>query len=383
MWVLRRQQAQRAPLAQQPVQMPVWQPVWKARAAACWCWAFLAILQGQDNSVRRTRCKPVQSRQSSWVQSQRFAYVAVPVSSRTIMEEKLEVALYVVATPIGNRGDITTRALELLAQVDVVAAEDTRNTLGLLQSYGISARLIAVHDHNERHAADGIVKLLSEGQSVALVSDAGTPGISDPGAIVVAAVSRAGYRVVPVAGVSAVIAAVSASGEGQGGFLFHGFLPTKTGDRRRALEEARQWCQRYPVVFYESPHRIVESISDMADVLGEAQEIVICRELTKKFETIQRLALGDAVAWLTSDPNQQRGELVLVLAKSSPNEQDESASANEQLTRTLTPLLAELPLKQAVQLAVAITGLKKNEVYSHALRLKGGGVVGGALDDAS
>jgi 16S rRNA (cytidine1402-2'-O)-methyltransferase len=382
-WVLRRQQAQRAPLAQQPVQMPVWQPVWKARAAACWCWAFLAILQGQDNSVRRTRCKPVHSRQSSWVQSQRFAYVAVPVSSRTIMEEKLEVALYVVATPIGNRGDITTRALELLAQVDVVAAEDTRNTLGLLQSYGISARLIAVHDHNERHAADGIVKLLSEGQSVALVSDAGTPGISDPGAIVVAAVSRAGYRVVPVAGVSAVIAAVSASGEGQGGFLFHGFLPTKTGDRRRALEEARQWCQRYPVVFYESPHRIVESISDMADVLGEAQEIVICRELTKKFETIQRLALGDAVAWLTSDPNQQRGELVLVLAKSSPNEQDESASANEQLTRTLTPLLAELPLKQAVQLAVAITGLKKNEVYSHALRLKGGGVVGGALDDAS
>ncbi|MFO0328614.1 MAG: 16S rRNA (cytidine(1402)-2'-O)-methyltransferase [Gemmatimonadota bacterium] len=307
----------------------------------------------------------------------------MPVSSRTIMEEKLEVALYVVATPIGNRGDITTRALELLAQVDVVAAEDTRNTLGLLQSYGISARLIAVHDHNERHAADGIVKLLSEGQSVALVSDAGTPGISDPGAIVVAAVSRAGYRVVPVAGVSAVIAAVSASGEGQGGFLFHGFLPTKTGDRRRALEEARQWCQRYPVVFYESPHRIVESISDMADVLGEAQEIVICRELTKKFETIQRLALGDAVAWLTSDPNQQRGELVLVLAKSSPNEQDESASANEQLTRTLTPLLAELPLKQAVQLAVAITGLKKNEVYSHALRLKGGGVVGGALDDAS
>lgn len=298
------------------------------------------------------------------------------------MEEKLEVALYVVATPIGNRGDITTRALELLAQVDVVAAEDTRNTLGLLQSYGISARLIAVHDHNERHAADGIVKLLAEGQSVALVSDAGTPGISDPGAIVVAAVSRAGYRVVPVAGVSAVVAAVSASGEGQGGFLFHGFLPTKTGDRRRALEEARQWCQRYPVVFYESPHRIVESISDMADVLGEAQEIVICRELTKKFETIQRLALGDAVSWLTSDPNQQRGEFVLVLAKSSPSEQDESASASEQLTRTLTPLLAELPLKQAVQLAVAITGLKKNEVYSHALRLKGGAAVDGEGHDA-
>lgn len=374
LWVLRRQQAQRAPLAQQPV--------WKERAAVCWCWAFLAILLGQDNSVRRTRCKPVQSRQSSWVQSQRFAYVAVPVSSRTIMEEKLEVALYVVATPIGNRGDITTRALELLAQVDVVAAEDTRNTLGLLQSYGISARLIAVHDHNERHAADGIVKLLAEGQSVALVSDAGTPGISDPGAIVVAAVSRAGYRVVPVAGVSAVVAAVSASGEGQGGFLFHGFLPTKTGDRRRALEEARQWCQRYPVVFYESPHRIVESISDMADVLGEAQEVVICRELTKKFETIQRLALGDAVAWLTADPNQQRGEFVLVLAKSSPNEQDESASASEQLTRTLTPLLAELPLKQAVQLAVAITGLKKNEVYSHALRLKGGAAVDGEGHDA-
>jgi 16S rRNA (cytidine1402-2'-O)-methyltransferase len=287
------------------------------------------------------------------------------------MEEKLEVALYVVATPIGNRGDITTRALDVLSRVDVIAAEDTRNTLGLLQGYGISARLIAVHDHNEKHAADGIVKLLAEGQSVALVTDAGTPGISDPGALVVAAVARAGYRVVPIAGVSAVIAAMSASGEGQGGFLFHGFLPSKSGDRRRILEEARQWALRYPVVFYESPHRIVESMRDMAEVLGPTEEIVICRELTKRFETIQRLALGDAVAWLEADTNQQRGEFVVVLAKSAPPEEADNAAADATLTRTLLPLLEALPLKQAVQLAVAITGIKKNEVYAAALQLRG------------
>jgi len=281
----------------------------------------------------------------------------------------LEPALYVVATPIGNLGDVTERALRTLELVDVVAAEDTRNTQSLLAHFGIKARMIAVHDHNERHAADGVVKLISEGKSVALVTDAGTPAVSDPGARVVAAVHAARLKVVPVPGASAVVAAVSASGEGEGGFLFHGFLPTKSGDRKRALTTLLNCA--YPIVLYESPHRIVESMADIADVFGDTREIVVCRELTKKFETIQRLALADAVAWLESDTNQQRGEFVLVLSK--PN-QDGALEAKEaqtaMLERTLRILLAELPLKQAVAMAVQLTDMKKNAVYDAALRLK-------------
>ena len=281
----------------------------------------------------------------------------------------LEPALYVVATPIGNLGDVTERALRTLELVDVVAAEDTRNTQSLLAHFGIKARMIAVHDHNERHAADGVVKLISEGKSVALVTDAGTPAVSDPGARVVAAVHAARLKVVPVPGASAVVAALSASGEGEGGFLFHGFLPTKSGDRKRALTTLLNCA--YPIVLYESPHRIVESMADIADVFGDAREIVVCRELTKKFETIQRLALADAVAWLESDTNQQRGEFVLVLSK--PN-QDGALEAKEaqtaMLERTLRILLAELPLKQAVAMAVQLTDMKKNAVYDAALRLK-------------
>jgi len=292
-----------------------------------------------------------------------------PMQKEEKEDVTLEPALYVVATPIGNLGDVTERALRTLELVDVVAAEDTRNTQSLLAHFGIKARMIAVHDHNERHAADGVVKLISEGKSVALVTDAGTPAVSDPGARVVAAVHAARLKVVPVPGASAVVAAVSASGEGEGGFLFHGFLPTKSGDRKRALTTLLNCA--YPIVLYESPHRIVESMADIADVFGDTREIVVCRELTKKFETIQRLALADAVAWLESDTNQQRGEFVLVLSK--PN-QDGALEAKEaqtaMLERTLRILLAELPLKQAVAMAVQLTDMKKNAVYDAALRLK-------------
>jgi len=283
--------------------------------------------------------------------------------------EKINNALYVVATPIGNLGDITHRALDILRGVNVIAAEDTRNTKSLLTHFGIAARLIAVHEHNERNAADGIVKLLSEGQSIALVTDAGTPAVSDPGAQVVAAVRAAGFAVVPIPGASALVAAISASGEGEHGFLFHGFLPVKAGDRKRALELLKP--QPYALVFYESPHRIVESIASLAEVFGDTRELTICRELTKKFETIVRLPLQEAVAWLRAGDNNQRGEFVLILSNPSIDAASGPEMAQEQaLEQTLLLLLEELPLKQAVALAVKLTGEKKNRVYEMALKLK-------------
>ncbi|AMS31864.1 16S rRNA methyltransferase [Betaproteobacteria bacterium UKL13-2] len=291
----------------------------------------------------------------------------MPIDGET--NAKLEPALYVVATPIGNLADISERALDVLKRVDVVAAEDTRNTQSLLMQYGVKARLIAVHDHNETHAADGVVKLITEGKSVALVTDAGTPAISDPGARVVAAVHAASLKVVPIPGASAVVAAVSASGEGEGGFLFHGFLPTKTGDRKRAL--AALYPLGYPIVLYESPHRIVESMTDIAAVFGASREVVICREITKKFETIKRVLLADAVAWLESDSNQQRGEFVLVLTKPNQDAAIEAKTAEAAtLERTLRILLAELPVKQAVAMAVQLTSEKKNTVYELALKIR-------------
>jgi 16S rRNA (cytidine1402-2'-O)-methyltransferase len=285
------------------------------------------------------------------------------------LPHQLPTALYVVATPIGNLGDITHRALDTLRDVNVIAAEDTRMTKSLLTHFGISQRLIAVHDHNERNAADGIVKLLGEGQSVALVTDAGTPAVSDPGARVVAAVQAAGFVVVPIPGASALVAALSASGEGEGGFLFHGFLPPKEGDRRRALEALKDAA--YALVFYESPHRVVESVASLFAIFGDAREVIICRELTKKFETIVRLKLVDAVTWLESHENNQRGEFVLILSRPSTGAAIEAEIAQAQaLERTLKTLLEDLPLKQAVAIAVKLMGEKKNLVYEMALGLK-------------
>lgn len=285
------------------------------------------------------------------------------------MNENIENALYVVATPIGNLGDITHRALHILANVDVIAAEDTRNTMSLLRHYDIKTRLIAVHQHNERSAADGIIKLLAEGKSVALVTDAGTPAVSDPGARVVAAMHDAGIRVIPIPGACAAVAAISASGEGEDGFLFCGFLSAKAGERQRALEALRQ--SNTALVFYESPHRIVESVAAMAEVFAESRSLVICREITKKFETIHRLKLSEALAWIEADANQQRGEFVLILSKPSSGADDGAKTPEDvQLERTLQILLTALPVKQAVSLAVEITGEKKNKVYALALELK-------------
>ena len=285
------------------------------------------------------------------------------------MAETIQNALYVVATPIGHLGDLSPRAQHILAGVDVVAAEDTRNTQSLLQHFGISAHTIAVHEHNERNAAEGIIKLIGEGKSVALVSDAGTPAVSDPGARVVAAVHAAGQRVVPIAGPSALIVALSASGEGEAGFLFHGFLPTKAGERSRVLTGLT--LSAYALVFYESPHRITESVAAIAEVFGDRRVLTICRELTKKFETIARMPPSAAVAWLEEDDNRQRGEFVLILSKPSNDAAIEPKMAQErELERTLQILIEALPVKQAVAMAVRLTGGKKNAIYEMALRMK-------------
>ena len=278
--------------------------------------------------------------------------------------QKLEPALYVVATPIGNLRDITLRALEVLAAADVLAAEDTRNTAHLLTHHGISAnKLIALHQHNERGGAEKIIALLQAGKSVAFVSDAGTPAISDPGALLVQAVRAAGLRVVPIPGASAAIAALSAAGLNEPHFLFYGFLPNKSAARCTVLQSLIS----YPctLVFYEAPHRIVECVADLCAVLGGERQIVLAREITKLFETIHACALCEAEAWLQSDSNQQRGEFVVMVSGATPQ-----PGLSSETLATLSKLLDELPLKQAVQLAAKITGASRNELYQRALQIK-------------
>jgi len=279
--------------------------------------------------------------------------------------QKIECALYVVATPIGNLGDITLRALDVLGAVAVVAAEDTRNTRHLLQHHGIGdAKLLALHQHNERAGAEKIITLLQQGQSVALVTDAGTPAVSDPGALLVEEVRAAGFRVIPIPGASAAVTALSASGLSAPHFLFYGFLPNKSAARRTALQALSELpCT---LVFYEAPHRILECVADLHAVFGDVREIVFARELTKLFESIYRCKLNGAMDWLNSDPNNQRGEFVLLVSGAAPRGEDIDAQAE----RVLAALLGELPLKQAVGLAVQITGLNKNALYEHALILK-------------
>ena len=271
--------------------------------------------------------------------------------------------MYVVATPIGNLQDITLRALAVLRAVDVVAAEDTRHTAQLLSAHGINARLMAAHEHNEARAAAQIVDRLVAGEQVAFVSDAGTPGISDPGARLVAQVRAAGHPVVPVPGPSAMAAAMSVAGFADTAFHFVGFLPPKRGARQSRLQALAAAPEA--LVFYEAPHRVQESIDDMAAVLGAARELVIARELTKRFEQIVRLPLGEAGAWLRADDNHLRGEFVLVVAGAPPPEGLDPAAE-----RVLALLLDELPVKSAARLAAAICGAPRNALYARALELK-------------
>ncbi len=271
-------------------------------------------------------------------------------------------ALYVVATPLGNLGDITLRALETLARVDVIAAEDTRHTRRLLDHHGIRTRVVAVHQHNENAAADGLVALIEQGQHVALVTDAGTPAVSDPGARVVARVQRAGFPVVPVPGPSAVTTALSVSGLVEGRFLFVGFLPSKRGARCSALESLSGIAAA--LIFYEAPHRVAECVEDLVTILGGSREIVVARELTKMHEQIARMPLSAVSAWFAADANRLRGEFVLVVSPAL-----EEAGISTEADKLLRMLVAEMPTSRAVKIVCELMHLPKKLVYEYALAL--------------
>jgi len=269
-----------------------------------------------------------------------------------------EAVLYIVATPIGNLGDLSPRALEVLSRVDRVAAEDTRHSGRLLAHFNIKAPMISVHDHNERQRADLIIEHLRNGESVALVSDAGTPLISDPGFVLVRAVREAGFRVSPVPGCCAFVAALCVSGLPSDRFLFEGFLPAKSGARRQRLEALAS--ETPTLIFYESTHRIVASLGAMAELFGGDRYAVIARELTKTFETVQGGTLAELLVWIEQDPMQQKGEFV-VLVQGAPAPVLDQIDA--EALRILHLLAQELPPKKAAGLAASITGLKKNQLY--------------------
>ena len=277
--------------------------------------------------------------------------------------------LYVLATPIGNLADLTLRAVHLLGLVDAVACEDTRVTGQLLRHLGLDKPLLALHQHNEAGAAQSVIARLALGQRVAYASDAGTPAISDPGALLVAAVVAAGHQVMPIPGVSSAVTALSVAGDTLAqGFAFIGFLPGKGQDRRSALQAAAAApsCQ----VLFEAPHRIEALVAGLAEA-APARRVTLCRELTKQFETIVTLTASALPAWLAADPNRCRGEFVLVLhalpmAAATTDKPGLPADAE----RMLLPLLRELPLKQAVALATELSGAPRNALYERALALR-------------
>jgi 16S rRNA (cytidine1402-2'-O)-methyltransferase len=269
--------------------------------------------------------------------------------------------LHVVATPIGNLSDASARSLEVLRAADLIACEDTRTTRTLLARHAIATPSLALHQHNERAAAGRLIEALKAGRNVALVSDAGTPGLSDPGALLVEQAHRAGIRVSPLPGPSAAAAAFSAAGFAAGRFLFAGFLPAAPAARRKALAGLDLPC---PVILYEAPHRIAETLSDLLAQFGAAREIAIARELSKKFEEVARLTLGETAAWLAAEPHRVQGEFVLVLA---PGEEKSAAAIDAE--RTLEVLLEALGPSDAARLAARITGAPRRLLYQRALQL--------------
>ncbi len=272
--------------------------------------------------------------------------------------------LYLVATPIGNLADITQRAISVLEQVDIIAAEDTRHSQRLLSYLGIRSTLLAYHEHNEDRVTPKLLAELASGKSIALISDAGTPLISDPGYRLVTQGHDNEINIVPVPGVCAAITALSAAGLATDSFTFEGFPPAKQGSRLHFLEQLAQ--QRRTMIFYISCHRIVETLKDMRTVFGDNRRVTFARELTKTFETIKRTALSDLVDWVESDNNQRKGEIVLVVEGKQAQAVDST-----QIDHYLTVLLAELPVKQSVSLLVKMTGEHKNDIYKRALELKG------------
>jgi len=274
--------------------------------------------------------------------------------------------LYVVSTPIGNLQDLTPRAIETLNRVDLIAAEDTRHSGRLMQHFAISTPMVALHDHNERQRAQSLVQKLAEGQSIALISDAGTPLISDPGYHLVSAVRDAGFQVVPVVGPCALIAGLSVSGLATDRFSFYGFLPAKSSGRRQQLQQLERVT--HTQVFYESPHRIVATVDDIVAVMGANRRLVLARELTKTFETVYGAKASEVQAWLAADHNQQKGEFVVLLEGAEPQQLQEIGPEEE---RMLALLLAELPIKKAAAITASMTGHKKKALYDRALELQG------------
>ncbi|MHB1948624.1 MAG: 16S rRNA (cytidine(1402)-2'-O)-methyltransferase, partial [Gammaproteobacteria bacterium] len=270
--------------------------------------------------------------------------------------------LYIVATPIGNLQDMSLRAIETLKNVDLIAAEDTRHSAALLQHFSISTPLLALHEHNERERANTLLERLQQGESIALISDAGTPLISDPGYFLVKEARGLGVNVIPIPGPCAAIVALSAAGLPTDRFIFEGFLPAKTKGRVDRLTALKH--EPRTMIFYEAPHRIVELLEDMQTVFGNDRTVVIARELTKKFETMRSGALFELVEWVKNDPNQQKGELVVLAEGSS------ESPANIPSQELLTLLLEHLPLKQAVEIAAKISGDRKNDLYDLAVLIK-------------
>lgn len=271
--------------------------------------------------------------------------------------------LYVVATPIGNLDDMSARALKVLNDVALIAAEDTRHSARLMQHFGISTPLAACHEHNERDQGSRFIMRLQAGEDVALISDAGTPLISDPGYHLVRQARAAGIAVVPVPGACALIAALSAAGLPSDRFIFEGFLPAKSSGRRSRLEQVKE--EPRTLIFYEAPHRIAECLEDMRSIFGDERPALLAREISKTFETLKGLPLAELSAWVAADSNQQRGECVVLVAGWQAPEGEAALSA--EALRVLDLLLQDLPLKRAAALAAEITGVRKNLLYQAAL----------------
>ena len=273
-----------------------------------------------------------------------------------------------VATPLGNLRDVTLRALDVLASADVIAAEDTRVTTVLLRHYGIATRPLSMHEHNEARRVAHIERLLRAGKSVALVSDAGTPAVSDLGARLVAAIRCAGLNVVPIPGANAAVAAISAAGLIAERFVFMGFLPPAAKARRALLASVAQLP--LAIVIYEAPHRVARTIAELTQSLGGARTIFIAREITKKFETLARLPLDGAAAWLDADPNRQRGEFVLVVDRPADTASEGDGTLPFDVDRLLAALAQELPPTRAARVAADATGIARDGLYAKIRELK-------------
>lgn len=282
------------------------------------------------------------------------------------METSIVGSLFIVATPIGNLQDITFRAIDVLKKAQLIVAEDTRHCKVLLSHYGIQTKVLSLHEQNEKAQIEGLLERLCKGSSLALISDAGTPLISDPGYRFVSKARAEGISVVPIPGPCAAIAALSASGLPTDRFVFEGFLPIKAAARSQHLQSLA--AETRTLVFYEAPHRILEVLKEMKEIFGEARKAVIAREMTKLFETIHGGTLNELLAWVEADSNQERGEIVLLVEGALKTEKNtQEGLSREQI---LTILLKDLPVNQAVKLACQLTQEKRNTLYQQALKIK-------------